>query len=146
MRPSGAQRCLAVCAEPRTVNFTDCSLRLPDSRCTLFRELTSEPPPESAWEVGASCNFMIAASRLGLRVGAVGHVGDDVYGDFMRRVLQVPYALQSPPSLSPVKKQTLRRTHGCCGSSSEETLQLAVELCSVPRLRFQCHSHTGPTV
>lgn len=65
-------------------------LCLPDSRRTLFRELTSEPPPESAWEVGASCNFMIAASRLGLRVGAVGHVGDDVYGDFMRRVLQVP--------------------------------------------------------
>ena len=33
---------------------------------------------------------MIAAARLGLRVGAIGHVGDDVYGDFMRRVLQVP--------------------------------------------------------
>ena len=60
------------------------------SRRILFRELTAEPPPESAWEVGASCNFMIAAARLGLRVGAVGHVGDDVYGDFMRRIMQVP--------------------------------------------------------
>ena len=32
---------------------------------------------------------MIAAARLGLQVGAVGHVGDDVYGDFMRRIMQV---------------------------------------------------------
>ena len=39
--------------------------------------------------MGASCNFMIAAARLGLQVGAVGHVGDDVYGDFMRRIMQV---------------------------------------------------------
>ncbi len=60
-----------------------------DSRLELFRELTAAPPPESSWEVGASCNFMIAASRLGLRVGCAGHCGDDIYGDFLRSILAV---------------------------------------------------------
>ncbi len=66
-----------------------CSGCCADSRQALFRELTAAPPPESSWEVGASCNFMIAASRLGLRVGCAGHCGDDVYGDFLRTILAV---------------------------------------------------------
>ena len=64
-------------------------LRCSDSRLALFRELTAAPPPETSWEVGASCNFMIAAARLGLRVGCAGHCGDDVYGDFLRKILAV---------------------------------------------------------
>ena len=44
-------------------------------------------PPESSWEVGGNCNFLIAAARIGLRAECVGHVGDDKYGDFIKRVL-----------------------------------------------------------
>ena len=41
------------------------------------------------WEVGANANTIIAALRLGLNVVAVGHLGLDKYGTFMREVLQV---------------------------------------------------------
>lgn len=58
------------------------------SRKRLLEELTENPPPESSWEVGGSCNFMIAAARLGLDVVAVGHFGGDIYADFLQRVLQ----------------------------------------------------------
>ena len=45
--------------------------------------------------MGASCNFMIAASRLGLRVGCAGHCGDDVYGDFLRGILAVGFSMRA---------------------------------------------------
>mmetsp|Transcript_2991 Transcript_2991/g.7381 ORF Transcript_2991/g.7381 Transcript_2991/m.7381 type:complete len:416 (-) Transcript_2991:319-1566(-) len=59
-----------------------------NARRQLLEKLTAAPADESAWEVGGNCNFIIAAARLGLKVGTVGHVGTDVYGRFMRRVLQ----------------------------------------------------------
>ena len=33
---------------------------------------------------------MIAAARLGLSVASAANVGQDVYGDFLRKILQVP--------------------------------------------------------
>ena len=51
--------------------------------------LTAEAPPEAAWEVGASCNFLIAAARLGMSVGAVANIGDDAYGAFLSDILRV---------------------------------------------------------
>lgn len=55
----------------------------------MLDTLTQSPPSPSSWEVGANCNFMIAAARLGLRVAPAGHLGVDVYGSFLEEVLQV---------------------------------------------------------
>ncbi|EFJ43260.1 hypothetical protein VOLCADRAFT_119122, partial [Volvox carteri f. nagariensis] len=57
-------------------------------RRQLLDTLTSSPPHHSYWEVGGNCNFMVAAARLGLRVASVGHIGTDVYGNFMDNVLR----------------------------------------------------------
>lgn len=61
----------------------------PDSavRWQLLQDLSASPPDVSSWEVGGACNFMIAAARLGMRVGCVGQLGDDVYGSFLREVM-----------------------------------------------------------
>jgi sugar/nucleoside kinase (ribokinase family) len=61
----------------------------PAARQGLLQQLTAAPPDEQHWELGGNCNFMIAAARMGMRVGSIGHVGDDVYGRYMDRVLQV---------------------------------------------------------
>lgn len=58
------------------------------SRRDLLSRLTADPPPTSSWEVGGNTNTLIAASRLGLRVASVGHVGQDVYGNFLANVLE----------------------------------------------------------
>ena len=42
---------------------------------------------------------MIAAARLGQRVASVGQLGEDVYGAFFRRVMQVPAAA---PAMMPL--------------------------------------------
>lgn len=55
----------------------------------LLKQLTVSPPNTDSWELGGSCNFTIAASRLGLKAATVGHVAADVYGDFLRDVLRV---------------------------------------------------------
>lgn len=34
-------------------------------------------------------NFLIAASRLGMRTATVGHIGDDAFGRFLSDILQV---------------------------------------------------------
>lgn len=49
--------------------------------------LTEDAPSESSWEVGGNCNFLIAASRIGLRAECAGHVGEDAFAEFLRRVL-----------------------------------------------------------
>eukprot|EP00955_Chlamydomonas_euryale_P085548 364109-Chlamydomonas_euryale.AAC.12 len=60
-----------------------------DERQRVLDALTAAPPSQEAWEVGGNCNFMIAAARLGLVVGSVGHIGNDVYGQYVDGVLQV---------------------------------------------------------
>ena len=54
----------------------------------LLRRLMRRAPAADAWEVGGSCNLLLAAARLGLRAAPVGNLGDDVYGRFLMHVLQ----------------------------------------------------------
>lgn len=56
---------------------------------SLLRSLMQRPPARESWEVGGNCNFMIAAARLGLQVAALGNLGGDVYGRFLRDVVKV---------------------------------------------------------
>ena len=39
-------------------------------------------------QCGGACNFLIMASRLGLKVGAIDRVGDDYYGEFIIATLK----------------------------------------------------------
>lgn len=70
---------------------------------SLLQQLTACPPNEDSWELGGNCNFMIAAARMGMKVGSIGHAGNDVYGQYMDRVLQVStfhwQAQQKKPSV-----------------------------------------------
>ena len=54
---------------------------------TFLSSLAAEVPSEQSWEVGGNCNFLIAASRIGLRCACIGHICDDKYGSFLRKVL-----------------------------------------------------------
>ena len=56
---------------------------------SLLGSLMQHPPARESWEVGGNCNFMVAAARLGLQVAALGNLGDDTYGSFLRAVLKV---------------------------------------------------------
>ncbi|KAL4514183.1 hypothetical protein Ndes2437B_g04164 [Nannochloris sp. 'desiccata'] len=58
------------------------------SRRQLLTNLTANPPDVSSWEVGGNTNTLIAASRLGLRVASIGHIGNDIYGKFLTDVLK----------------------------------------------------------
>ena len=57
-------------------------------RASLLSSLTANPPGTHAWEIGGNGNFLIAASRIGLSVKPVGHVGQDAYGRFMATELK----------------------------------------------------------
>lgn len=61
----------------------------PTSRKELLTQLTAHPPPTDSWEVGGNTNFLIAASRLGLKTASIGHIGKDIYGQFLGNVLKV---------------------------------------------------------
>lgn len=60
----------------------------PAVRASLLESLTANPPDTNAWEIGGNGNFLIAASRIGLTVKSVGHVGQDSYGRFMATELR----------------------------------------------------------
>jgi hypothetical protein len=77
-------------------------LPAPDAavRQRLLTRLTADPPSTESWEVGGSTNFVIAASRLGLKAATVGHLGPDVYGEFMRTVLEVRVCAWRPGAAS----------------------------------------------
>lgn len=59
----------------------------PGIRADILQKLTAYPPSKTSWEVGGAANFMIAAARLGQRVGCLGQLGNDVFGDFFRSVM-----------------------------------------------------------
>lgn len=54
-----------------------------------LRQLQRQGTDQSRWEVGASCNFLIAAARLGMCTSAVANLGQDVYGQYLLDILQV---------------------------------------------------------
>lgn len=56
-------------------------------RKALMDELSLSPPDKKYWEAGGNCNMAIAAARLGLQCVAIGHVGDEIYGEFLLDVL-----------------------------------------------------------
>jgi sugar/nucleoside kinase (ribokinase family) len=72
-----------------------CAVQLPDiedvKRPEMLERLTADAARGDTlnWEAGAQSNFMIAAARLGLRVASAANVGQDVYGTFLRTILQV---------------------------------------------------------
>ncbi|PSC73119.1 Ribokinase [Micractinium conductrix] len=82
-----------------------------DSRRALLQQLTAQPPPMEQWSVGGNTNFLIAAARMGLRTASVGHLGQDVYGIYMRDVLQAEGVRSVEPlasdTLTPEQDQTL---------------------------------------
>ncbi|XP_062149449.1 fructokinase-1 [Alnus glutinosa] len=49
--------------------------------------LSASPPDKQYWEAGGNCNVAIAAARMGLRCVAIGHVGNEIYGQFLLDVL-----------------------------------------------------------
>lgn len=61
--------------------------------------------------MGGNTNFLICASRLGLRTASVGHLGGDVYGAYMHDVLAAEGVRQVEPvaagRLTPEQDQTL---------------------------------------
>lgn len=70
---------------------------------SLLRHLMQRPSAEDTWEVGGNCNILIAAARLGLQVASCGNLGDDIYGRFLRSILQVcrcPLPGSHPPLAS----------------------------------------------
>lgn len=81
------------------------------SRRQLLRQLTANSPGVEAWEVGGSTNLLIAASRLGLKAGSVGHVGQDVFGAFLEEVLAAEGIRRIEPvalgHMTPEQQQTL---------------------------------------
>ncbi|KAK3193613.1 hypothetical protein Dsin_024923 [Dipteronia sinensis] len=59
----------------------------PPARKAYMDHLAASPPDTRYWEAGGNCNMAIAAARLGLRCVTLGHVGDEIYGRFLRDVL-----------------------------------------------------------
>ena len=55
---------------------------------SLLEYLGQNSPPETSWEVGGNTNTLIAGARLGMRTSALGHIGDDAFGEFLERVLR----------------------------------------------------------
>ncbi|KAL6217487.1 hypothetical protein ACLB2K_010704 [Fragaria x ananassa] len=59
-----------------------------DRRKAYMDRLSASPPDKKYWEAGGNCNVTIAAARLGLHCTAIGHVGDEMYGQFLLDVLR----------------------------------------------------------
>ena len=57
-------------------------------RKELLERLSRDPPVASSWEVGGNTNTLIAGCRLGMHVASIGHIGQDVFGQFLKDVLQ----------------------------------------------------------
>lgn len=59
-----------------------------EERKAYMDELSKSPPDKLYWEAGGNCNMAIAAARLGLHCTTIGHVGDEIYGNFLLDVLR----------------------------------------------------------
>lgn len=59
------------------------------SRSALLDQLSTTPHAMASWEVGGNANFAIAASRLGLKTATLGCIGNDVYGEFLKDILEL---------------------------------------------------------
>jgi sugar/nucleoside kinase (ribokinase family) len=99
--------CLDIVVEVDQVPSQDAAIRK-----ALLSSLTASPPPQSAWELGGNCNFLIAASRIGLKAVSLGCLGSDSYGNFLSSVLLqegvhlLPIlAEDTPPSPPPPPQQ-----------------------------------------
>ncbi|CAN0898318.1 5-dehydro-2-deoxygluconokinase 1 [Linum grandiflorum] len=57
-------------------------------RLAYMERLSASPPDKRYWEAGGNCNVVIAAARLGLRCATIGHVGGEMYGQFLSDVLR----------------------------------------------------------
>ncbi|KAG6724220.1 hypothetical protein I3842_03G247900 [Carya illinoinensis] len=57
-------------------------------RKAYMDRLSASPPDKKYWEAGGNCNMAIAAARLGLRCVSIGHVGNEIYGNFLLDVLR----------------------------------------------------------
>ncbi|KAG2453003.1 hypothetical protein HYH02_002339 [Chlamydomonas schloesseri] len=89
-------------------------------RRQLLDTLTASPPPRSSWEVGGNCNFMVAASRLGLATASVGHIGTDIYGGFMDEVLREE-GVQATTRIAPTTSTSTSTTSSSSSSSTTTT-------------------------
>ena len=56
-------------------------------RNCLLRHFSIERLTWSGWGRLRNCNMAIAAKRLGLCCITIGHVGNEIYGDFLLDVL-----------------------------------------------------------
>lgn len=61
---------------------------LPGANPETLARLVSEVPSTSHWEVGGNANFLIASARMGMRGCAIGCVGSDAHGTFLKHVLR----------------------------------------------------------
>ncbi|XP_072971085.1 probable fructokinase-4 [Typha angustifolia] len=59
-----------------------------DERKAYMDRLAASSPDKKFWEAGGNCNLAIAAARLGLSCITLGHVGEEIYGNFLLNVLQ----------------------------------------------------------
>ncbi len=92
-----------------------------------LRQLTVQTHSREFWEVGASCNFLIAAARMGLNTAAVANLGEDVYGQFLLdvlKVLQCPHLLCncSLPLAAPQNTLIMHLEYSCPSFSSMDEL------------------------
>lgn len=58
-----------------------------EERYQYMLQLAASNPDKRYWEAGGNCNFAIAAARLGLHCAALGQIGNENYGWFLREVL-----------------------------------------------------------
>lgn len=84
-------------------------------RKDFMEHLASSPPPKKHWEAGGNCNMAIAAARLGLNCVSIGHVGKEIYGNFLSDVLR-------DEGIGMVGMSTNDDTVSCSGASYETLL------------------------
>lgn len=69
-----------------------CVDRLPpndlNTKQQFMKSWMANPTPRTTWELGGGTNFLLAASRLGMRAASAGHVGQDVFGRFLVEELE----------------------------------------------------------